>query len=233
MMQVLKSDDRGHANHGWLDTHFSFSFSDYYDPRRMGFRHLRVINEDTIEPGGEFGMHPHEDMEIITYILEGAIEHKDSMGNGGIIYPGEIQRMSAGSGIRHSESNPSKTESTHLLQIWLFPNKRGLTPTYEQKKLPREDRLNSLQKLAGPEGAGGLVTIQQDAELYSSLLSNGKTVKHDFAEGRHGWLQMARGGAIVNGTPVEAGDGVALEGESSITIEGTAPESEFLLFDLV
>jgi len=232
MIQVLKSNERGHANHGWLDTNYTFSFSDYYDPRRMGFRHLRVINEDTIAPGGEFGMHPHQDMEIITYILEGAIEHKDSMGNGGVIRPGEIQRMSAGTGVYHSESNPSKTDPTHLLQIWLFPNKKGVKPSYEQKTLPKEDRLDALQLLAGPEGAGGVVTIQQDAQLYSSLLSKGKKVKHAFKDGRHGWLQMARGEATVNGTKVAAGDGVAVEAEPEITIEGAAPESEFLLFDL-
>ena len=231
MIQLLKSTDRGHANHGWLDTHYSFSFSDYYDPRRMGFRHLRVINEDFIAPGGAFGMHPHQDMEIITYILEGAIEHKDSMGNGGVISQGEIQRMSAGTGVYHSESNPSKTETTHLLQIWLFPNKRGVKPEYEQTKLTRSR--DTLELIAGPEGSGAVMTFHQDSRIFSSLLSADRSVSHLLPEGRYGWLQLARGEVSLNGISVGAGDGAAIEAEKELAITGVAPESEFILFELV
>ena len=232
MIQILKSNDRGHANHGWLDSRFSFSFSDYYDPKRMGFRHLRVINEDYVAGSQGFGMHPHRDMEIITYILEGEIEHKDSMGNGGIIRAGEIQRMSAGTGVHHSEINPSPTDPVHLLQIWIFPNQRGVEPSYEQHTLSKESRLNMLRLVAGPERRPDSAMIHQDAKLFSSILEKDKSVSYRLDVGRSAWLQVARGSVTLNGTEMKAGDGAAIETESALEMKGEAAESEFLLFDL-
>ena len=197
----------------------------------MGFRSLRVINEDFVQPGHGFPMHPHRDMEIITYLLEGALEHNDSMGNGSIIRPGDGQRMSAGRGVRHSEANPSKTEAAHLLQIWILPSERGLEPSYEQKAFPAEEKRGKLRLIAGPDGKDGSVTIHQDARLYVALLSPGQQVQHDLAPGRYAWLQVAKGAVELNGKPLSQGDGAAVSEEQKLTIKG-AKDAEILLFDL-
>src|SRR5205809_7896778 len=192
MIQIRRAGERGHANHGWLDTYHTFSFSDYYDPKFMGFRSLRVINEDWVQPGYGFPTHPHRDMEIITYVLEGSLEHKDSMGTGSVIRPGEVQKMSAGTGVRHSEFNPSPTEPAHLLQIWLTPERRGLTPGYEQKAFPEGERRNRWRLVASRDGRDGSVTIHQDAAMYVTSLDAGKEVTHSLPPGRHAWLQVIR-----------------------------------------
>jgi quercetin 2,3-dioxygenase len=228
MIQIRPSDERGHAQHGWLDSRFTFSFADYDDPEHVQFRSLRVINEDHIAPGQGFGMHPHRDMEIITYVLDGAIEHRDNMGNHGVIRPGEIQKMSAGTGIMHSEFNPSQTQPTHLLQIWIFPDRRGLKPVYEEHKFTQGELNGQFQPIAGRNGT---VTIHQDVELFGAKLQAGQTATHQLAQGRHAWLQVARGAGRVNGIEVKAGDGAALSDESSVRFESTEP-SEVLLFDL-
>jgi redox-sensitive bicupin YhaK (pirin superfamily) len=220
MIAIRKSNERGHANHGWLDTHHTFSFDSYYDPRFMGFRALRVINEDRVAPAKGFGTHPHRDMEIITYILEGALEHKDSMGTGSIIRPGEVQRMSAGTGVTHSEFNPSKTEPVHLLQIWILPERKGIQPSYEQKEFARDEMKGKLLPLD--------VTIHQDVRLLATILE-GQAVKHDLDPRRHAWIQIARGSMQLNGAKLEAGDGAALSEESTIQLNGTG---EALIFDL-
>ena len=232
MIQIRRADERGHADHGWLNTYHTFSFSDYHDPKFMGFRSLRVINEDWVKPGHGFPTHPHRDMEIITYVLEGSLEHKDSMGTGSVIRPGEIQKMSAGTGIRHSEFNHSKSEPVHLLQIWILPEKNGLTPSYEQKTFPTEEKLNQLRIIASPDGNQGSVTIHQDARLYASILQSGTSVHHGLSSRRHAWIQIARGEVIVNGTRMRAGDGAAFEDDAAIEITGKHAQSEFLLFDL-
>ena len=231
MMLVRKSGERGHFNHGWLDTWHSFSFADYYDPRFMGFRHLRVINEDTVAPGQGFPTHPHRDMEIVTYILEGELEHKDSMGTGSVIRPGEVQRMSAGTGVTHSEFNHSKSAPVHLLQIWLLPERNGLPPGYEQKELPGEALNGGLALVASRDGRDGGVKIHQDVELYAGRLAAGTTVTHPIRQGRHAWLQVAKGEVEANGDALAAGDGAALSQESSIVIKALKP-AEILLFDL-
>jgi redox-sensitive bicupin YhaK (pirin superfamily) len=231
MITIRPSNQRGGGDYGWLNTRHSFSFDQYYDPKFMGFRSLRVINEDFVQPGHGFPMHPHRDMEIITYLLEGALEHNDSMGNGSIIRPGDGQRMSAGRGVRHSEANPSKTEAAHLLQIWIQPNERGLEPSYEQKEFPSEEKRGKLRLIAGPDGEDGSVTIHQDARLYVSLLSPGQQVQHDLAPGRYAWLQVAKGAVELNGKPLSQGDGAAVSEESRLTIKGTK-DAEILLFDL-
>ena len=228
MIQIRPSDERGHAQHGWLDSRFTFSFADYDDPEHVQFRSLRVINEDHIAPGQGFGMHPHRDMEIITYILEGAIEHRDNMGNRGVIRPGEIQKMSAGTGILHSEFNPSQTQPAHLLQIWMVPSKRGIKPTYEEHKFAPGELDGQFQPVAGPNTT---VSIQQDAELLAAKLKPGQKAIYELRPGRHAWLQIARGAGQVNGHAVKAGDGVAVSDELSISFEPTEP-SEVLLFDL-
>ncbi|MFZ0908143.1 MAG: pirin family protein [Candidatus Acidiferrales bacterium] len=228
MIEIRLSDERGHAQHGWLDSRFTFSFADYDDPKHVQFRSLRVINEDHVAPGRGFGMHPHRDMEIITYILEGAIEHRDNMGNRGVIRPGEIQKMSAGTGILHSEFNPSQTQPAHLLQIWIMPDKRGIKPTYEEHKFAPDELDGQFQPVAGPNAT---VTIQQDAELLAAKLKPGQKASHELLPERHGWLQVARGAGKVNGHPVKAGDGVAVSDETSINFEATE-QSEVLLFDL-
>ncbi|MFZ0038104.1 MAG: pirin family protein [Candidatus Acidiferrales bacterium] len=228
MIEIRLSDERGHAQHGWLDSRFTFSFADYDDPKHVQFRSLRVINEDHVAPGQGFGMHPHRDMEIITYILEGAIEHRDNMGNRGVIRPGEIQKMSAGTGILHSEFNPSQTQPAHLLQIWIMPDKRGIKPTYEEHKFAPDELDGQFQPVAGPNAT---VTIQQDAELLAAKLKPGQKASHELLPERHGWLQVARGAGKVNGHPVKAGDGVAVSDETSINFEATE-QSEVLLFDL-
>jgi redox-sensitive bicupin YhaK (pirin superfamily) len=229
MITIRKAEDRGHFNHGWLDTFHTFSFADYYDTEQMGFRALRVINDDRVEPGVGFGTHGHRDMEIITYVLDGELAHKDSMGNGSIIRPGEVQRMSAGTGVRHSEMNPSPAQWLHLLQIWILPARNGMTPSYEQKMFDKSERQGRLRLVASPDGADGSVTIHQDVRLYASLL-DGEEVSHTFAKGRFGWLHVARGNAVVNGVEMHAGDGAAIEDEASLTITGDG--AEVLLFDL-
>ncbi len=233
MITLRPSAERGHFDHGWLNTYHTFSFADYYDPRHMGFRALRVINEDTVHPGRGFGMHPHRDMEIITYILQGALSHKDSMGTGSTIRPGDVQRMSAGTGVLHSEFNHSKDEGVHLLQIWILPEKEGLQPSYEQKRFPAEEKRDRLRLVASPDARDGSVTVHQDVELYSALLDSGKSVTHELAPSRHAWLQVTSGAVEVNGTRVAAGDGAAISKESALKITGASNDaSEFLLFDL-
>ncbi len=227
MITVRKAADRGHFDHGWLDTSHTFSFADYHDPKFMGFRSLRVINEDRVQAGEGFGTHGHRDMEIITYVLEGALAHRDSTGGGGVLRPGEVQRMSAGTGVRHSEMNGSDDEPVHFLQIWLLPERPGITPGYEQKAFP--DRDGGLRLVASHDGRDGSLTIHQDVDLYASQLGSG-TLTYELRPGRHGWLQVARGSVTLNGVALTAGDGAAIEGESSLTIAGSG--AEFLLFDL-
>jgi redox-sensitive bicupin YhaK (pirin superfamily) len=231
MITLRKSHDRGRSDLGWLDSRFSFSFADYHDPAHMGFRALRVINDDRIAPGGGFGAHPHRDMEIVTYMLDGALAHQDSMGNGSTIRPGEIQRMSAGRGVIHSEKNASGTDPIRLLQIWIVPRSRGAVPGYEQKTLAPADLANRLHLAASGTDRRGTVTIDQDAEIWVGRLAPKATVRHAFAPGRHGWLQMARGSADVNGVALAEGDGVAISDEREIVV--TAKDAaEVLLFDL-
>ena len=227
MIQVRKADERGHANHGWLDSWHTFSFADYRDARHMGFSALRVINEDRVTPGEGFPTHPHRDMEIITYVLEGALEHKDSLGTGSVIRPGEVQRMSAGTGIRHSEFNHSQSEPVHFLQIWILPNVQGANPSYEQKRIELDGRL---QLVASPDGGEGSVTIHQDARVYAARLNGGK-ISHALTPGRHAWLQIARGAVRFNGMELHAGDGAAIEGETDLRLAADG-SAEVLLFDL-
>jgi len=230
MLTTRKAAERGHANHGWLDSSFSFSFADYYDPKQMGFRGLRVINEDRVAPATGFGKHPHRDMEILTYVLEGAVRHEDSTGAGETLVPGELQHMSAGTGVRHSEMNPSDDETLHLLQIWLLPNQLGIAPKYEQKRFSVAEEPNKLHLLASTDAREGSFKIYSDAELLAARLDPGKVVRHQFKFG-NGWLQVARGDVLVAGKTFEQGDGVQIEGEASITI-GSEAGAEFLLFDL-
>lgn len=231
MIKVRKASDRGHANHGWLDTFHTFSFANYYDPANMGFRDLRVINDDRVAGGGGFPTHPHRDMEIVTYILDGALQHRDSMGTGSVIRPGDVQRMSAGTGVTHSEFNASHDEPVHLLQIWLFPEKEGLEPSYEQKHFSPAERSNVMRLVASRGGEQGSVHINQDVRLYASLLTAGQSVTQTLAATRHGWLHLARGSVTVNGTTIEAGDGLAISNETELTIAAKT-DSELLLFDL-
>jgi quercetin 2,3-dioxygenase len=231
MITIRRSDERGGGDYGWLKTRHSFSFDQYYDPRVMGFRSLRVINEDWVQPGRGFPMHPHRDMEIITYLLEGSLEHKDSMGNGSIIRPGDGQRMSAGTGVRHSEANPSQTDPAHLLQIWILPERRGIEPGYEQKEFPAEEKRGKLRLIASPDGKDGSVTIHQDARLYVSFLGPGQQVQHALGQGRYGWLQVAKGAVELNGKRLQQGDGAAISEQPKVEIKGEE-ESETLLFDL-
>ena len=234
MITIRPSQQRGHFDHGWLKTYHSFSFADYWDPRFMGFGPLRVINEDTVAAGEGFPTHPHRDMEIITYVLEGELAHRDSMGTGSTIYPGEVQRMSAGTGVRHSEFNSSDSQPLHLLQIWILPEGDGFPPSYEQKNFPVEQKLNQLRLVASHDGAEGSVSIHQDARLYASVLEKDKSVAHPIAPGRVGWLQVARGSVKLNGQPLEQGDGAAIQKEDRVEIVGTSPErAEVLLFDMV
>ena len=231
MIQIRKAADRGHANHGWLDTYHTFSFADYQDPKHMSFRSLRVINEDRVEPGQGFGTHEHRDMEIITCILEGELEHKDSMGNGAVIRPGEVQRMSAGTGVTHSEFNPSKTQPVHLLQIWILPEKKDLTPSYEQREFKAQNRKNRLCLVASGKPREDAVKIHQDADLYSSLLDGGKKLEYGLDKNRHAWIQVARGSLRANDALLQAGDGAAVSQEEKLKISGEN-DSEFLLFDM-
>lgn len=231
MIKIRRSKERGHANHGWLDTHFSFSFADYYDPRFMGFRDLRVINEDYIEPAQGFPKHGHRDMEIVTYVIDGELSHQDSMGNGETIFPHEVQRMTAGTGVLHSEFS-SPTDRTHLLQIWILPEKQSLTPGYEQKKFPPEEKTDKLKLIASKGGSDGSVHINQDVQVYASILSEGTTVEHELATGRHAWIQLISGAIDVNGYTLDAGDGAAISDETALKIRAFENKSEFLLFDL-
>jgi redox-sensitive bicupin YhaK (pirin superfamily) len=231
MINTRKASSRGHADHGWLDTYHTFSFADYQDPAHMGFRALRVINEDRVRPGMGFGTHGHRDMEIITYVLEGALEHKDSMGNGSVLRPGEFQRMSAGTGVRHSEFNPSATEPVHLYQIWLLPRRQGIAPSYEQKLFAADEMRDKLRLVAGPDGADGSLTINQDARVYLATLNTGASVSYEMPAGRHVWLQVLRGRVSLNGTLLETSDGLAASAERGLTMVGEQP-AEVMLFDL-
>lgn len=231
MLTIRKAEERGHADHGWLDTHHTFSFADYYDPRHMGFGPLRVINDDTVAPGAGFPPHGHRDMEIISYVIEGALEHRDSMGNGGVIRPGDVQRMSAGTGVQHSEYNASKTDPVHFLQIWIIPRARGLASGYEQKAFTDAEKSGVLRLVASPDGADGSVRIEQDARMYATILDAGQSVRHAFAPGRKGWLHVVQGSIEVNGHALSAGDGVAIEGETELAI-GTEDRGEAILFDM-
>ena len=232
MLSLRRSEERGHANHGWLDTYHTFSFADYHDPAEMGFASLRVINDDRVQPGQGFGMHGHRDMEIITYILDGALEHKDSMGNGSVIRPGDVQRMSAGRGVLHSEFNPSRSEPVHLLQIWIEPNVRGIQPGYEEKRFNDADKKGRLRLVASPDGREGSVTIHQDAFVYASLLDGGDAVNHRLAPGRKAYVHVARGVLEVNGVRLAGGDGLKVSDEDAIAL-ANAKKAEVLLFDLI
>lgn len=231
MIKIRPSQERGHASHGWLDSYHTFSFAGYQDLKHMGFRTLRVINEDQVKPGEGFGTHPHQDMEIITYVLEGALEHKDSMGNGSIIRPGEIQVMSAGTGITHSEFNYSKEEAVHLLQIWILPEKRGLKPSYEQHKIDMEKKMGQLNLIVSQNGRNNSATIHQDADLYLAVLAKGDEVAHTLRAERYAWVQVARGSIQLNGLNLKAGDGAAAGDEDVLKIKAKEG-SELLLFDL-
>jgi quercetin 2,3-dioxygenase len=231
MITIRKSGDRGHFNHGWLDTHFTFSFADYFDPQYVQFRTLRVLNDDRVAPGAGFPEHPHRDMEIVTYVLEGGLEHRDSMGNGSVIRPGDVQYMSAGKGVTHSEFNPSKTEPLHLLQIWMFPQAKGLQPAYDQKTFSEAEKRGKLRLVASPDGRDGSVKIRQDNELYATLLSPGDVVRHDLQPERHAYIQVARGSVTLNGKKLEEGDGAAVSAEKSLELAGVK-DAEVLVFDL-
>ncbi len=231
MITLRKAQERGHANHGWLDSNHTFSFANYYDPKHMGFRALRVINEDRVSPGMGFGTHGHRDMEIITYVLEGAIEHKDSIGTGSVIRPGEVQRMSAGTGIQHSEFNHSKTDPVHFLQIWLLPEREGLPPSYEQHNFSPAKTPGKLHLVAARDGREEAVTVHQDVDLYAAVLKEGDRISHSLKPQRHAWVQVARGAITLNGLALDTGDGAAISNETDVVIEGTI-DAEILLFDL-
>lgn len=231
MITIRRSNERGHANHGWLDTHFSFSFADYYDPQFMGFRDLRVINEDFVEPGQGFPKHGHRDMEIITYMISGELSHRDSMGNGETIRPNEVQRMTAGTGVLHSEYS-SPTDRTHLLQIWILPEKRNLQPGYEQKLFSSEEKNGQLRLIASRGGDDGSIHINQDVRLYASIMKSGEELKYDIANDRHAWIQLISGSLEVNGKTINAGDGAAVSDETTLAIKSLEDGSEFLFFDL-
>ena len=233
MITLRKSIDRGIGRHGWLTTHHTFSFARYYDEKHMGFRDLRVINEDTVAPGRGFGAHQHENMEIISIVMEGALAHRDSSGGDGVLRRGEVQRMSAGSGVVHSEFNGSESEPVHFFQIWILPDREGITPGYEQKSFPEEDRQGRLQLLVAPGTPDGALDIHQDARLYATILGDGQKVEYTLASGRGAWIQVARGNVVVNGTPLAQGDGASIEDESSVVIEGSGDgPNEVLFFDL-
>jgi len=231
MISVRKSRERGHFDHGWLNTYHTFSFDQYYDPRYMGFRTLRVINEDFVAPGRGFPTHGHRDMEIVTYILEGALQHQDSIGNGSVIRPGDVQRMTAGTGVRHSEQNASGTERVHLLQIWILPNAENLTPGYEQKAFTEAERRDRLRLIASGDGRDDSVRLNQDVGLFASILDGDQAVEHTMDPARYAWIQVARGSISVNGENAEQGDGVVVVAEPELTIQAQQP-SEILLFDL-
>ncbi|AKU92710.1 pirin family protein [Vulgatibacter incomptus] len=230
MLTIRRATDRGHADHGWLRSSHTFSFADYHDPKHMGFRALRVINEDRVEARNGFGRHGHRDMEIISYVLSGALEHRDSTGSAGVLRPGEVQRMTAGTGVMHSETNPSD-EEVHFLQIWILPEKGGLPPGYEQKAFSEEERRGVLRVLVSPTGEQGSLRIHQDVKIFGTLLSEGESVAHEIAPGRHAWLQVARGIVELNGVELRAGDGAAVSEEERLVIAAREP-AEALLFDL-
>jgi redox-sensitive bicupin YhaK (pirin superfamily) len=229
-MTVRKANERGHANHGWLDSYHSFSFADYYDPKWMGYRDLRVINDDLVMPGMGFGKHPHRDMEIITYILSGSLEHKDSMGNGRVIRTGDIQYMAAGTGVQHSEFNPAKDEAVHLLQIWIQPDEKGTTPRYAEKSF-KGAPAGTLHLVTSKTGRDGSIAIHQDADLWLAKLDGGKKVMHSLAAGRHAWVHVAEGEVTLNGTKLSGSDAVAVSGEGALELSATKP-AQVLLFDL-
>jgi redox-sensitive bicupin YhaK (pirin superfamily) len=233
MITVRSAGDRGHFDHGWLDTRHTFSFAEYRDPEHMGFGALRVVNEDRVQPGKGFGTHGHRDMEILSWVLEGELAHRDSTGGGGVLRPGEVQRMSAGTGVTHSEFNGSRERPVHFLQIWILPDRPGHAPSYEQKEIPEAARRGRLALIASPDGAGGATTIHQDARVYATLLGEGERVRHPLAPGRRGWVQVARGRLAVNGRVLSAGDGAALADEPAIELAGQgSPAAEALVFDL-
>jgi hypothetical protein len=231
MIAIRPAAERGHADHGWLDTSHTFSFASYFDPAHMGFRDLRVINEDRVAGGTGFGTHPHRDMEIVTYVLSGALEHRDSMGGASILRPGDVQHMSAGTGVTHSEINASPVEPVHLLQIWLKPERTGLAPEYQERTFSTQERTNVLRPIVARDRRDGALPIHQDAAIYASILDAGSSVTHVLSAGRHGWLQVARGAVTLNGARLAAGDGAAVSGEPALEIAATEP-SEILLFDL-
>ncbi len=232
MFAMRRAEERGHANHGWLNSYHTFSFGDYYDPQHMGFSNLRVINDDTVSPSGGFGTHGHRDMEIISYVLDGALEHKDSMGNGSVIRPGDVQRMSAGTGVTHSEFNASESEPVHFLQMWVLPEKDGLKPSYEQKTFSEEEKRGCLRLIGSRDGRDGSVTIHQNVDLYATVLGAGDSVRHELAKDRKGWIQVARGSVVLNNKQLYPGDGVAIEGPTAITLTSSS-EAEVLLFDMI
>ena len=231
MITIRRAADRGHANYGWLDTYHTFSFGPYRDPQHVHFRALRVMNEDVVAPGQGFGTHPHDNMEIVTYVLSGALEHKDSMGNGEVLRPGEFQRMTAGTGITHSEFNPSASEPVHLYQIWLFPDRDGHEPSYEQQRFDERERHNRLRVVAAPDGTDGALRIHQDARIHLASLDAGTQVTHELQAGRHAWLQVLRGNVALNGEPLQTSDGAAISNETQLKIEAS-DDAEVMLFDL-
>jgi quercetin 2,3-dioxygenase len=232
MITVRRAAERGTANFGWLDSRHTFSFGHYYDPDHMGFGALRVINEDRVEPGRGFDTHGHQDMEIISYVLEGALEHRDSIGTGSVMRPGDVQIMSAGTGIRHSEFNHSKKEPVHFLQIWVLPDRKGLTPRYDQKSFPELEKRDRLRLVASSDGRDGSLLIHQDTDIYDAQLSRGHALTHALKAGRKGWVQVVSGAVEVNGKPAVAGDGVAVDDEAVLSIAAVADDSEVLVFDL-
>ncbi len=231
MIEIRKANDRGHGDHGWLNSYHTFSFASYHDPKQMGFRSLRVMNEDRVAAGRGFGEHAHDNMEIVSYVLDGALEHKDSLGNGEVLKPGEFQRISAGTGITHSEFNPSESEPTHFYQIWLYPKSQNIEPSYEQKKFADTDLNNVLRAVATPDGRDGSLTIHQDASIYLSKLQNGTSISHNIPLGRYAWLQVLRGSVTLNGEELNTSDGAAISDETELNITANA-DAEIMLFDL-
>ena len=231
MIQIRKSNDRGHADHGWLDSRFTFSFAEYFDPEHVEFRTLRVMNDDRIAGGGGFPTHPHRDMEIVTYVLEGALAHKDSMGNGSVIRPGDVQYMSAGTGVAHSEFNASDKETTHMYQIWMFPDKKNYKPVYDQKHFAEAEKRGKLRLVVSPDGRDGSVKIRQDNKLYATVLGPGETVEHELKPERYAYVQVAKGSVKLNGKKLETGDGATISAEKSLQLTGVT-DAEVLLFDL-
>lgn len=231
MIEIRKAHERGHGDHGWLNSYHTFSFAAYRDPKHMGFRSLRVMNEDRVAAGQGFGEHAHDNMEIVSYVLEGALEHKDSLGNGEVLKPGEFQRISAGTGITHSEFNPSDREPTHFYQIWLLPKSQGIEPSYEQKQFADAELNNALRVVASPDGRDGSLSIHQDANIYLSKLENGNSISHNLPWGRYAWLQVLRGSATLNGLSLETSDGTAISDETELNITANS-DTEFMLFDL-
>lgn len=234
MMMLRSAAERGHADHGWLDTYHTFSFGDYFDPEHMGFRDLRVLNDDTVQPGQGFGTHGHKDMEIVTYVLDGALEHKDSLGTGSVLYPGDVQRMTAGRGVTHSEFNHSTEEPGRFLQIWILPERRDLEPGYEEKHFSAEEKRGRLRLIVSPRGSDGSLKVHQDVRIYATILDADQSVRHRLAPGRHAWIQVARGTVLVNGEELVQGDGLAVSNEDSVEIRGNrnSKGGEVLLFDL-